>query len=75
MHLRVAVPPPPPKRKRRKGGGNVDENLTPIVFCDITFEGNDVSGFPSCETIILRNKHHDENERVCLGIFTTGLRK
>ena len=29
----------------------------------------------SCETIILRNKHHDENERVCLGIFTTGLRK
>ena len=32
MHLRVAVPPPPPKGKRK--GGNVDENLTPIVFCE-----------------------------------------
>ena len=70
MHLRVAVPPPPPQEKT-EGGGNVDENLTPIVFCDVTFEGNDVSGFPSCETIILRNKRYGENIiRVCMGIFT-----
>ena len=69
MHLRVAVPPPP--RENGRGGGNVHENLTPIVFCDVTFEGNDVSGFPSCETIILRNKRYGENIiRVCMGIFT-----
>ena len=68
MHLRVAVPPPP---KRKRKGGNVDENLTPIVFCDVTFEGNDVSGFHSCETIILRNKRYGENIiRVCMRIFT-----
>ena len=71
MHLRVAVPPPP-QEKTTEGGGNVDENLTPIVFCDITFEGNDVSGFPSCETIILRNKRYGENIiRVFMGILAT----
>ena len=70
MHLRVAVPPPQEKTTEG-GGGNVDENLTTIVFCDVTFEGNDVSGFPSCETIILRNKRYGENIiRVCMGIFT-----
>ena len=30
VHLRVAVPSPTPK------GANVDENLTIIVFCDVT---------------------------------------
>ena len=71
MHLRVAVPPPPPRENDGRGGGNVDENLTQIVFCDVTFEGNDVSCFPSCETIILRNKRYGENIiRVCMGIFT-----
>ena len=71
MHLRVAVPPPPPRENDGRGG-NVDENLTPIVFCDITFEGKDVSGFPSCETIILRNKRYGENIiRVFMGILAT----
>ena len=38
---------------------------------------SELAGGPSssCETIILRNKRHGENEKVCMGIFTTALRK
>ena len=38
---------------------------------------NQITGSPSssCEIIILQNKNHGENIRVCTGIFTTALRK
>ena len=34
VHLLIAVPSPTPKIKRK--GGNFDENLTLIMFCDVT---------------------------------------